>query len=196
MYFGLTDLIFRNKRWFVLLFLDVCPPEYWMLSPTPSLGAVSARLARTTPPVSERHFSALRNKPSQWIEKHCPQLQKNLSLYGRGRSCRQRRPGEPFRITNSYGWRRCPTGSGEGSWWRKGRGMRALQVRNFFYFPQMTQIYAGRMYFGLTDLIFRNKRWFVLLFLEVCPPKVIDPKIQNWMSVPQKYRCLSLNYVP
>ena len=36
-----------------------------------------------------------------------------------------------------------------------------------------------RMYFSLTGLIFRNKRWFVLLFLDVCPPKVIDPKIQN-----------------
>ena len=68
-----------------------------------------------------------------------------------------------------------------------GRGMRSFRVRNFFYFPQMTQmaqICAGRMYFGLTGLIFRNKRWFVLLFLDVCPPKVIDPKIQNWKSVP------------
>ena len=65
--------------------------------------------------------------------------------------------------------------------------MKSLRVRKFFYFPQMTQmaqICAGRMYFGLTGLIFRNKRWFVLLFLDVCPPKVIDPKIQNWKSVP------------
>ena len=56
-----------------------------------------------------------------------------------------------------------------------GRGMRSFRVRNFFYFPQMTQmaqICAGRMYFGLMGLIFREKRWFVLLFLEVCPSKV------------------------
>ena len=65
--------------------------------------------------------------------------------------------------------------------------MKSIWARKFFYFPQMTQmaqIYAGHMYFCLTGLIFRNKRWFVLLFLEVCPSKVIDPKIQNWKFVP------------
>ena len=74
-------------------------------------------------------------------------------------------------------WLAMPYRIGRGFLMEKGPGdgMKSLRVRKFFYFPQMTQmaqICAGRMYFSLTGLIFRNKRWFVLLFLDVCPPEV------------------------
>ncbi len=75
---------------------------------------------------------------------------------------------------------------------------------------QMAQICAGRMYFSLTGLIFRNKRLLFLevcpskrslhflhrLFLEVCPPKVHVPEFTfNNLSARFKNRIIDFEQV-